>query len=410
MNAPARFDVLLTGLNLATLDGEGWGIVRDGAIGVVGERIAWIGPQRELPAGVSSSQRHDFGGAWATPGLVDCHTHLVYAGNRAGEFERRLRGATYAEIAREGGGILSTVRATRAADAGALADASRPRLAAIADEGATTVEVKSGYGLEREAELKQLAVARALGRELGVDVRTTLLAAHAVPPEFAGRADAWIDAVCADIVPAAASAGLADAVDAFCDTIGFTREQTRRVFDAAHAHGLPVKLHAEQLSDQDGAALAAEYGALSADHLEWLSPRGIDAMAASGTVAVLLPGAFYALRETRLPPVDALRERGVPMAVATDCNPGTSPTTSPLLMLNMACTLFRLTPQEALAGMTHVAARALGLADRGRLRAGMRADVAVYAIDEPAELAWRFGGNPCLGTLRAGVPHFRSAR
>ncbi|MBK7333500.1 MAG: imidazolonepropionase [Betaproteobacteria bacterium] len=410
MNAPARFDVLLTGLNLATLDGEGWGIVRDGAIGVVGERIAWIGPQRELQAGVSSPQRLDFGGAWATPGLVDCHTHLVYAGNRAGEFERRLRGATYAEIAREGGGILSTVRATRAADAGALAEASRPRLAAIADEGATTVEVKSGYGLEREAELKQLAVARALGRELGVDVRTTLLAAHAVPPEFAGRADAWIDAVCADIVPAAASAGLADAVDAFCDTIGFTREQTRRVFDAARAHGLPVKLHAEQLSDQDGAALAAEYGALSADHLEWLSPRGIDAMAAAGTIAVLLPGAYYALRETRLPPVDALRERGVPMAVATDCNPGTSPTTSPLLMLNMACTLFRLTPQEALAGMTHVAARALGLADRGRLRAGMRADVAVYAIDEPAELAWRFGGNPCLGTLRAGVPHFRSAR
>ncbi len=410
MNAPVRFDVLLTGLNLATLDGEGWGIVRDGAIGVVGERIAWIGPQRELPAGVSSPQRHDFDGAWATPGLVDCHTHLVYAGNRAGEFERRLRGATYAEIAREGGGILSTVRATRAADAGALADASRPRLAAIADEGATTVEVKSGYGLEREVELKQLAVARALGRELGVDVRTTLLAAHAVPPEFAGRADAWIDAVCADIVPAAASAGLADAVDAFCDTIGFTREQTRRVFDAARAHGLPVKLHAEQLSDQDGAALAAEYGALSADHLEWLSPRGIDAMAAAGTIAVLLPGAYYALRETRLPPVDALRARGVPMAVATDCNPGTSPTTSPLLMLNMACTLFRLTPQEALAGMTHVAARALGLADRGRLRAGMRADVAVYAIDEPAELAWRFGGNPCLGTLRAGVPHFRSAR
>jgi len=231
-----------------------------------------------------------------------------------------------------------------------------------------------------------------------------------VPPEFAGRADAWIDAICADIVPAAASAGLADAVDAFCDTIGFTREQTRRVFESARAHGLPVKLHAEQLSDQDGAALAAEFGALSADHLEWLSPRGIDAMAAAGTVAVLLPGAYYALRETRAPPVDALRARGVPMAVATDCNPGSSPTASPLLMLNMACTLFRLTPQEALAGMTHVAARALGLADRGRLRAGMRADVAVYAIDEPAELAWRFGGNPCLGTLRAGVPHFRSAR
>jgi len=410
VNPRARFDVLLTGLDLATLDGEGWGVVRDGAIGVAGDRIAWVGPARDLPSGAAAAQRLDFGGAWATPGLVDCHTHLVYAGNRANEFERRLRGATYAQIAHEGGGILSTVRATRAADAGALADASRPRLASIADEGATTVEVKSGYGLEREAELKQLAVARALGREQGVDVRTTLLAAHAVPPEFAGRADAWIDAICADIVPAAANAGLADAVDAFCDTIGFTREQTRRVFESARAHGLPVKLHAEQLSDQDGAALAAEFDALSADHLEWLSPRGIDAMAAAGTVAVLLPGAYYALRETRAPPVEALRARGVPMAVATDCNPGTSPTASPLLMLNMACTLFRLTPQEALAGMTHVAARALGLADRGRLRAGMRADVAVYAIDEPAELAWRFGGNPCLGTLRAGVPHFRSAR
>ncbi|CAG0950999.1 imidazolonepropionase [Burkholderiales bacterium] len=410
MSAPARFDVLLAGLHLATLDGDDWGVVRDGAIGVVADRLAWVGAARDLPAGVAATRRVDFAGAWATPGLVDCHTHLVYAGNRASEFERRLRGATYAEIAREGGGILSTVRATRAADADALADESLPRLAAIVAEGATTVEIKSGYGLERETELKQLAVARRIGQDVGIDVRTTLLAAHAVPPEYAGRPDAWIDAVCGDIVPAAARAGLADAVDAFCDTIGFTREQTRRVFEAARAQRLPVKLHAEQLSDQDGAALAAEHGALSADHLEWLSPRGIDAMAAAGTVAVLLPGAYYALRETRMPPVDALRARGVPMAVATDCNPGTSPTTSPLLMLNMACTLFRLTPQEALAGMTHVAARALGLADRGRLRAGMRADVAVYAIGEPAELAWRFGGNPCLGTLRAGVPHFVSAR
>ena len=410
MSLPARFDHLLAGLDLATLDGEGWGVVRDGAIGVVGETIEWVGARGDRPRDVAVARVHDFGGAWATPGLIDCHTHLVYAGHRAGEFERRLRGATYAEIAREGGGILSTVRATRAADAEALARASRPRLAAIAAEGATTVEIKSGYGLEREAELKQLAVARSLGRELGVDVRTTLLAAHAVPPEFAGRADAWIDEVCADIVPAAARSGLADAVDAFCDTIGFTREQTRRVFEAARAHGLPVKLHAEQLSDQDGAALAAEYGALSADHLEWLSPRGVEAMAAAGTVAVLLPGAYYALRETRLPPIDALRARGVPMAVATDCNPGSSPTTSPLLMINMACTLFRLTPLEALEGMTHVGARALGLADRGRLRAGLRADVAVYAVDEPAELAWRVGGNPCVGTLRAGVPHFGSER
>jgi imidazolonepropionase len=408
MNAPARFDVVLTGVHLATLDGEDWGIVRDAAIGVLGDRIAWLGPREELPS-APAARRFSFDGAWATPGLVDCHTHVVYAGNRAAEFERRLRGATYEEIAREGGGILSTVRATRAASEDALADESRPRLAAIAGEGATTVEIKSGYGLERDAELKQLAVARRLGAELGIDVRTTLLAAHAVPPEYAGRADAWIDAVCEDIVPAAARSGLADAVDAFCDRIGFTREQTRRVFEAARAARLPVKLHAEQLSDQDGASLAAQYLALSADHLEWLSPRGIEAMAAAGTVAVLLPGAYYALRETRPPPVDALRRAGVPMAVATDCNPGTSPTTSPLLMLNMACTLFRLTPREALGGMTHVAARALGLADRGRLRRNMRADVAVYAIREPAELAWRFGGNPCLGTLRAGVPHFEGA-
>ncbi len=408
MSAPARFDVVLDGVHLATLDGEGWGVVRDAAIGVVGDRIAWLGPRADLPR-VPAARRVDFDGAWALPGLVDCHTHLVYAGSRAAEFERRLRGATYEEIAREGGGILSTVRATREAGEDALAAESRPRLAAIAGEGATTVEIKSGYGLERDAELKQLAVARRLGAELGVDVRTTLLAAHAVPPEFTGRADAWIDVVCGDIVPAAARAGLADAVDAFCDRIGFTREQTRRVFEAARAAGLPVKLHAEQLSDQDGAALAAEFEALSADHLEWLSPRGVGAMAAAGTVAVLLPGAYYALRETKLPPIDALRSAGVPMAVATDCNPGTSPTTSPLLMLNMACTLFRLTPREAVGGMTHVAARALGLADRGRLRKGLRADVAVYAIREPAELAWRFGGNPCLGTLSGGVPRIGSA-
>ena len=401
-----HFDLLLAGLNLATLDGEGWGAIRDGAIGIVGDGIAWVGPIASLPSHASWTARRDFDGAWATPGLVDCHTHLVYAGSRAREFERRLAGATYEEIAREGGGILSTVRATRAAGPEALADASRPRLAALAAEGATTVEIKSGYGLERDTELRQLAVAKRLGAELDVDVRTTLLAAHAVPPEYAGRADAWIDVVCDDILPAAARANLADAVDAFCDTVGFTRDQTRRVFDAARRHGLPVKLHAEQLSDQDGAALAAEYDALSADHLEWLSPRGVEAMAASGTVAVLLPGAYYALRETRLPPIDALRRSGVPMAIATDCNPGTSPTTSPLLMLNMACTLFRLTPLEALSGMTHVAARALGLRDRGRLRAGMRADVAIYAIDDPAELAWRFGANPCLGTLRGGIPHW----
>lgn len=406
MSPAAAYDVLVAGVHLATLDGDGWGVIRDGAVGIVGDRIAWVGAERDLPAGVGAHRRYRFDGAWALPGLVDCHTHLVYAGNRARELERRLAGATYEEIARDGGGILATVAATRAASADALADASRGRLAAIAAEGATTIEIKSGYGLTLDDELKQLAVARRLGDESGVAVRTTLLAAHALPPEYAGRADDWIDDIASRIVPAAAAAGLADAVDAFCDRIGFTRAQTRRVFDAARASGLPVKLHAEQLSDQDGAALAAEFGALSADHLEHLSPRGVAALAAAGTVAVLLPGAYYTLRETRLPPVEALRAAGVPIAIATDCNPGSSPSTSPLLMMNMACTLFRLTPLEAVAGMTRAGARALGLADRGVLRAGSRADVAIYAIDEPAELAWRLGGNPCLGTIRGGVPGF----
>jgi imidazolonepropionase len=400
-----RVDTLVTGVHLATMDGAGWGAVRDGALALVAGRIAWIGPERDLPADIVADERLRFDGAWALPGFVDCHTHLVYAGNRAREFEQRLAGATYESIAREGGGIVATVRATRAASEDELAAASRPRLEALAAEGATTVEIKSGYGLELGAELKQLAVARRIGRECGVDVRTTLLAAHAVPPEFAGRADDWIDVVARAIVPAAAAAGLADAVDAYCDTIGFTCEQVRRVFASARAHGLPVKLHAEQLSDQDGAALAAEFGALSADHLEHLSARGIDAMAAAGTVAVLLPGAYYTLRETKLPPVEALRAKGVPMAVSTDCNPGTSPTTSPLLMINMACTLFRLTPVEAVAGMTREGARALGLADRGVLRTGLRADIAIHAITEPAELAWRIGGGPALATFRAGVLH-----
>jgi len=400
--APARVDTLVTGVHLATMDGDGWGVVRDAAIGFADGRIAWIGPERDLPAGIAADERLRFDGAWALPGFVDCHTHLVFAGNRAREFEQRLAGATYESIAREGGGIVATVRATRAASEDELAAASRPRLEALAAEGATTVEIKSGYGLEPAAELKQLAVARRLGRECGVDVRTTLLAAHAVPPEFAGRADDWIDVVAREIIPAAAAAGLADAVDAYCDTIGFTREQVRRVFASARTHGLPVKLHAEQLSDQDGASLAAEFGALSADHLEHLSARGIDAMAKAGTVAVLLPGAYYTLRESKLPPVDALRAKGVPMAVATDCNPGTSPTTSPLLMINMACTLFRLTPVEAVAGMTREGARALGLADRGVLRTGARADIAIHAIEEPAELAWRVGGRPALAVMAGG--------
>lgn len=401
MNAP--FDLLVTGVHLATMAGAApYGAVRDGAIGVTGERIAWIGAERDLPAGAGAHRLLHVRGAWVTPGLVDCHTHLVYAGNRAVEFEARMLGASYADIAREGGGINATVRATRAAGDDELVAASRPRLAALAAEGVTTVEVKSGYGLDTANECRMLHAARRVAAVVGVDVRTTLLAAHAVPPEFAGRPDAYVDLVCRETIPAAASAGLANAVDAFCEHIGFTVAQTRRVFEAARAAGLPVKLHADQLSDSGGAALAAEFGALSADHLEYASEAGVAAMARAGTVAVLLPGAYYALRETRLPPVAMLRGHSVPIAVATDCNPGTSPVTSLLLMLNMACTLFGLTPEEALAGATRHAARALGLADRGTLAVGQRADLALWDIDTPAELAYRIGGNPCVGIVRGG--------
>lgn len=399
----ASFDLVLTGVHLATLAGEGYGTIRDGALGIVGATIRWVGPERELPRDVTARRWLHRPGTWATPGLVDCHTHLVYAGNRAHEFEQRLHGASYADIARAGGGILGTVAATRAASEDELARQSRGRLAALAGEGVTTVEIKSGYGLETAAELKQLAVASRIAREVGVDVRTTLLAAHALPGEFAGRPDDYVDYVCRDTIPAAARARLAHAVDAFCESIGFTLGQTRRVFAAARAAGLPVKLHADQLSDSGGAQLAAEFDALSADHLEFANDAGVEAMAGAGTVAVLLPGAFYALRESQLPPVAALRARRVPIAISTDCNPGTSPTTSLLLMLNMACTLFRLTPEEALAGATRHAARALGLADRGTLAAGMRADVALWNIAEPAELCYRFGANPCAGSIVAGA-------
>jgi imidazolonepropionase len=395
------FDLLLVDTHVATMV-SGYGAVRDAAVGIRGERIAWVGAQRDLPAGASAAATLSCAGDWLLPGLVDCHTHLVYAGNRASEFERRLNGATYADIAREGGGIASTVRATRAASEDDLARQSMPRLASLASEGVTTVEIKSGYGLDTPSEAKQLRVARRLGREAGVDVRTTLLAAHAVPPEYAGRADDYVDYVCRDTIPAIYRDGLADAVDAFCETIGFTREQTQRVLDAARAHGLPVKVHADQLTDMDSARLAADCGALSADHLEHTSDAGVAAMAAAGTVAVLLPGAFYALRDTKLPPIAALRNAGVPMAISTDCNPGTSPATSLVLMANMACTLFRMTPEEALRGVTVNAARALGLVDRGVVAPGMRADLARFAIVEPAELAYRIGGNACRGAVRAG--------
>ena len=390
---------------LATLaQASGWGLVEDGAIVTEGEHIAWVGPDAQLPRALATPGfvEHDLQGALLTPGLVDAHTHLVYAGDRAGEFELRLQGATYEEIARAGGGIRSTVAATRAAsDEDLFAGAAR-RAQALMAEGVTTIEVKSGYGLSELHEGRCLAVARRLGRELPVTVRTTSLGAHALPPEFTGRTDAYIDAVC-EWLPRQHAAGLVDAVDAFCDTIGFTPAQTQRVFEAARALGLPVKLHAEQLSNQEGAALAARFGALSCDHLEHLSEAAVAAMRAAGTVAMLLPGAFYFLRETKLPPVAALREAGVPMALATDHNPGSSPALSLLLMLNMACTLFRLTPEEAWRGVTVNAARALGLADRGTLAPGQRADLAIWDAGHPRELTYLFGHNPCSRVVFAGV-------
>ena len=375
-----------------------------GVIAVQGGRITYAGPALALPEGLSASgPRHDGGGALVTPGLVDCHTHLVYGGQRAGEFALRLAGASYEEIARAGGGIVSTVRATREASEEELLAAAAPRLEKLLADGVTAIEIKSGYGLELAAERRQLRVARALGERYGVTVRTTFLGAHALPPEFAGRADDYIAQVCDHMLPALADEGLVDAVDAFCERIGFTLAQTERVFQAAERLGLPVKLHAEQLSDMDGAALAARYGALSCDHVEHLSPRGIAAMRDAGSVAVLLPGAYYALRDTHLPPVEALREAGVPMAVSTDHNPGTSPALSLLLMLNMACTLFRLTVAEALAGVTVHAARALGLqATHGRIATGVPANFVLWQLQEPAELAYWFGQRPACRVVRQG--------
>ena len=388
---------------LATLDGpEPWGWIERGALLSEGDTIRWVGDDSALPASLRPEREVDLGGALLTPGLIDCHTHLVYGGQRAREFELRLQGASYEQIARAGGGIRSTVAATRAADDDELFKQARERAITLMREGVTTLEIKSGYGLSAEHEARCLRIARALGRDLPLTVRTTCLSAHALPPEFDGRADEYIDAVI-DWLPRLAAEGLVDAVDAFCETIAFSPGQTRRVFDAARALNLPVKLHAEQLSDCGGAALAAGYGALSCDHLEWLSADGVRAMAASGTVAVLLPGAFYFLRETRLPPVQALREAGVPIALASDHNPGSSPGLSLLLMLNMGCTFFRLTPEEALRGVTVHAARALGLPDRGRLAAGQRADFVAWDLQHPNELAYWFGRNPCRWRIVAGV-------
>jgi imidazolonepropionase len=380
-----------------------WGWIANGALITQGERILWVGSPTDLPAEHRRSvvQENDLGGALVTPGLIDCHTHLVYGGQRAREFEMRLEGASYEAIARTGGGIRSTVAATRASSDAQLLELASRRVSALLREGVTTLEIKSGYGLSLEHEARCLRVARQLESPLSVGVRTTFLGAHALPPEFDGRADDYIAAVRAWMAALHAE-GLVDAVDAFCENIGFTPAQTRRVFEAARALGLPVKLHAEQLSDQGGAALAAEFGALSCDHLEHLSSAGIAAMSASGTVAVMLPGAYYFLRDTHLPPITALRAAGVPMAIATDHNPGTSPGLSLLLMLNMACTLFRMTPQEALAGVTVHAARALGLTDRGQLAAGMRADFCVWDLEHPNELAYWFGHNPCRRVIVGG--------
>ncbi len=402
------WDSLWTNARIATMaavSDDPYGAIEDGVIAVAGGEIAWIGAAADLDrAQVQGVPAHDAGGAWIVPGLIDCHTHAVYGGNRAAEFEQRLNGATYAEVAQAGGGIVSTVRATRQASVDELVESALPRLRAILGEGVTTIEIKSGYGLDTATERRMLQAARRIPDHLPVDVETTFLGAHALPPEFAGDADGYIDLVCREMIPAVAEAGEADAVDAFCESIGFTRAQTERVFRAAHDCDLPVKLHAEQLSDLGGAALVAEYGGLSADHLEYASEDGVRALAEAGTVAVLLPGAFYYLRETQLPPVDLFRAHGVGMALSTDCNPGSSPVTSLLLMLNMACTLFRLTPAEALAGATREAARALGRQDRiGTLEPGKAADFALWDIGSPGELAYPAGFNPCRAVVKNGV-------
>ncbi|MGO4700003.1 imidazolonepropionase [Dyella sp. 2RAB6] len=401
----ASWDLLLTGATLATFEGEQpYGLIEDGALAIADGRIAWVGPRAQLPADAltRAARVEQLDGALVTPGLIDCHTHLVFGGDRAHEFDLRLNGASYEEIARAGGGIASTVKATREADEEELLAQALPRARALLADGVTTIEIKSGYGLELESERRMLRVARRLGDELGITVRTTFLGLHALPPEYRDDRDAYVALVCDRMLPALAAEGLVDAVDAFCEGIGFTREETRRVFERARALGLPVKLHAEQLSNLEGAALVAEYGGLSADHLEYLSEDGARAMAAKGTVAVLLPGAFYTLRETRLPPLAALRAHGVAMAVATDCNPGTSPLLSLRMAAGMACTLFRLTPEEALRGVTVNAARALGLDDRGTLAVGKRADLVAWQVQRPAQLCYWIGGELVRAVYRGG--------
>lgn len=398
-------DLLLTGATLATLTGAApYGLTARGAVALAAGRIEWAGPEAELPRPFRDREELALGGRLVTPGLIDCHTHTVFAGSRAGEFEARLNGASYAEIARAGGGILATVAATRAAGETALLEAALGRIDRMLALGLTTIEIKSGYGLDIETELAMLRVARRIADERTLEIRTSFLGAHAIPPEFKGRAGGYLTEICLPALEAAQAEGLVDAVDGFCEGIAFAPAEIERLFAAAKALGLPVKLHAEQLSNLGGAALAARHGALSADHLEYLDEAGIAAMRRAGTVAVLLPGAFYTLGETQAPPVAALRAAGVPMAVATDCNPGSSPLLSLPLAMNMACTLFRLTPEEALAGATRHAARALGLADRGTIAPGQRADLAVWEAGHPAELAYQIGGPALHSRIFGGLP------
>jgi imidazolonepropionase len=400
------WDGLLLDCRLATLGGNGaaFGLIENAALGWKNGQITFAGAQSTLPAkpAALALQIDSAHNACITPGLIDCHTHLVFGGNRASEFDLRLNGASYAQIAKAGGGIVSTVMHTRAASEDELLAQSLPRARALLADGVTTLEIKSGYGLDLINEMKMLRVARRIGDTLGISVRSTFLGAHALPPEFAGRQSDYLDEVCIRMLPAIAQDGLADAVDAFCETIAFSPSEVRRVFETARALNLPLKLHADQLSDSGSAALAAEFGALSADHLEYTPDSGVRAMAAAGTVAVILPGAFYTLRESVLPPIERLREHGVPMAVASDLNPGTSPVLSLRQAMNMACTLFRLTPEEAVRGATVNAARALGLADRGTLEIGQRADFVVWEVGHPAELCYWIGGNLAKQVYRSG--------
>lgn len=397
--------VILENANLATqhVNGHPYGMVPDASIAVIDGTIDWIGSADKLPDRYTGLPREDLDGRLVTPGFIDCHTHVVFGGDRAVEFEMRLNGAGYEEIARAGGGIVSTVKATRGATLDNLVQLALPRVDALIAEGLTTIEIKSGYGLNPETELNMLRAARAISELRPVTVCTTYLGAHATPPEFAGRDDAYIDEVVIPTLHAAHSEELVDAVDGFCEGIAFQPDQIARVFEAAKSMGLPVKLHAEQLSNLGGAKLAASYGALSADHIEYLDEEGVIAMAEAGTAAVILPGAFYTLRETQQPPVELLRKHQVPMALATDCNPGSSPLTSLLLTMNMGCTLFRMTPEEALAAVTRHAARALGLLDRGVIAPGMRADLAIWDVEHPAELSYRIGFNPLFKRVYGGT-------